>query len=145
MSFASSSLWQHFALHRRLAGLIPFALTMSLLLSAAPAIPQNSSKAPKPAQESKENTSQAEQAADRGDKAAASGNTKEALDDYATATRLAPGNLAIRRRAAAVRAQVVQKMVDEAEAAALDGNLEKATDRINDALHIDPGNAILAE
>src|SRR5262249_44157149 len=75
----------------------------------------------------------------------AAGNSKEALDDYADATRLAPGHLDIRRRAAAVRAQIVQKMVDEAEAAALDGHLEKATDRINDALHIDPGNAILAQ
>ena len=95
--------------------------------------------------EIKEDTRQAEKAADRGDKAAAAGNTKEALAQYEAAIRTAPGDLRIRQRAAALRAQVIQKIVEEAEADALDGNLEKATDRLSDALHIDPGNTFLAE
>jgi len=97
------------------------------------------------AKEIKEDTKQAEKAADRGDKAAAAGNTSEALANYEVAVRTAPGDLRIRQRAAALRAQVVQKIVEEAEAAALDGDLERATDRLNDALHIDPGNTFLAE
>src|SRR5216683_2458417 len=47
--------------------------------------------------------------------------------------------------AAAVRTQVVQKLVDQAESDALDGFVVQATDLMYEALKIDPGNAIVAE
>ena len=59
--------------------------------------------------------------------------------------KAAPGDVGIARRAARVRAQVVQNIVDEAEAAALDGELDKATALMREALLIDPGNTVVAE
>ena len=69
----------------------------------------------------------------------------EALADYEQAVKHAPGDAGIVRRAAAVRAQVVQKLVDQAESDALDGFVVQATDLMYEALKIDPGNAIVAE
>jgi Bacterial type II and III secretion system protein/FG-GAP-like repeat len=97
------------------------------------------------AKQIKEDTKHAEQEADRADQAAADGKIEQALAGYIAATKIAPGDLNIRQRAAALRAQVVQKIVGEAETAALDGDIEKATDRLVAALRIDPGNTILAE
>ena len=97
------------------------------------------------AKETKEDVKQAEKAADHGDKAAAEGKVPEALADYARAVQLAPGDITIRRRAAGLKAQVVQKIVDQAEAAALDGNIDGATELLYKALQVDPGNTILAE
>jgi hypothetical protein len=94
---------------------------------------------------SKDDVKGAEKAAERGDKAAASGKLQEAVADYAQAVKAAPGDVGIARRAAAVRAQVVQKIVDEAEVAALDGELDKATALMREALLTDPGNTIVAE
>jgi Flp pilus assembly secretin CpaC len=98
-----------------------------------------------PSKENKEDLKQAEKAADHGDKAAAEGKFPEALADYARAVQLAPGDITIRRRAAGIKAQVVQKIVDQAEAAALDGNIDGATELLYRALQVDPGNTILAE
>lgn len=127
--------------------------TVSALLLASvlawpqsPADPSNSKPAQQPSpKQIKEDTRHAEQEADRADKAAAEGKTNEALAGYASATKIAPGDLNIRRRAAALRAQVVQKIVADAETAALDGDIQKATDHLVEALRIDPGNTILAE
>jgi type II secretory pathway component GspD/PulD (secretin) len=93
----------------------------------------------------KDNLREAAKAADRGDKAAAAGKAEEALREYRSAVNAAPGDIGIARRAAAVRAQVVQSMVDDAEIAALNGDLDKATELMRQALNIDPGNAIVAE
>lgn len=121
-----------------------------LLLASAFAWPQSSADPNQPARQPspkqvKEDTKHAEQEADRADKAAAEGKINEALAGYTAATRIAPGDLNLRQRAAALRAQVVQKTVGEAETAALDGDIQKATDRLVEALRIDPGNTILAE
>lgn len=122
----------------------------ALLLASAFAWPQSSADPNQPARQPspkqvKEDTKHAEQEADRADKAAAEGKLNQALAGYTAATRIAPGDLNIRQRAAALRAQVVQKIVGEAETAALDGDIQKATDRLVEALRIDPGNTILAE
>ena len=122
----------------------------ALLLASAFAWPQSPADSNKPVQQPspkqiKEDTKRAEQEADRADKAATEGKINEALAGYTSATKIAPGDLNIRQRAAAVRAQVVQKIVGEAETAALDGDIQKATDRLVEALRIDPGNTILAE
>ena len=100
-------------------------------------------QAPSPAP--KDDVKAAERAAERGDKAAAAGKLQEALADYTQAVKAAPGDLGIARRAAAVRAQVVQRIVDQAEAAALDGHLETATNLMLEALLIDPNDTIVAE
>src|SRR5258708_4465912 len=98
-----------------------------------------------PVTASKAAPKQAEKAAGRGDKAATEGKLEQALKDYQDAVKAAPGDVGIARRAAAVRAQVVQKIVDQAEVAALDGDLARATELMYKALQIDPGNTIVAE
>src|ERR1700746_2375086 len=69
----------------------------------------------------------------------------EALADYEQAVKRAPGDAGIVRRAAALAAEVVQKLVDQAETDALDGFVVTATDLMYEALRIDPGNTIVAE
>jgi Flp pilus assembly secretin CpaC len=93
----------------------------------------------------KEDPKHAEKLAAAGDKAVAAGKMQEALADYGAALKAAPGDVGIARRAAAVRAQVVQELVDAAEAKALDGHVSAATELMYQALRIDPGNTILAE
>src|SRR6201987_2016721 len=95
--------------------------------------------------DSKEDIRQAEQLADRGDKSFAAGRMNEALAEYEQAVKRAPGDSGIVRRAATVRAEVVQKLVDQAETDALDGFVVSATDLMYEALKIDPGNTIVAE
>src|SRR5258708_40040758 len=99
----------------------------------------------KPGSAPKDDLKQAEKAAGRGDKAATEGKLDEALRDYQDAVKAAPGDVGIARRAAAVRAQLVQKIVDQAEVAALDGDLAPATELMYKALQIDPANTILAQ
>jgi Flp pilus assembly secretin CpaC len=118
---------------------------MVLLLSVAGVCAQAPTKQAKPAQQSKEDGKGAEKAADQGDKLAAAGKMEEALARYDAAVRLAPGDIGIRRRAAGVRAAVVQKIVDQAEAKALDGRVDDAIELLYQALQIDPGNTILSQ
>src|SRR6187399_2620245 len=110
----------------------PFFLGMLLASVAGEA--QTPAKQTKPPQQVKEDAKGAEKAADRGDQAAAAGRMEEALSEYDTAVRLAPGDIAIRRRAAGVRAQMVQKIVDQAESKALDGRVDDAVDLLYRAL-----------
>ncbi|HMH78834.1 MAG TPA: FG-GAP-like repeat-containing protein [Candidatus Acidoferrum sp.] len=117
---------------------------LALLLAAGVALAQSHGKA-KVANDTKEDSKQAQQLAERGDGALAAGKMNEALADYEQAVKHAPGDAGIVHRAAAVRAQVVQKLVDQAESDALDGFLAQATDLMYEALKIDPGNAIVAE
>ena len=137
----------------RLATRILFAAG-SLLLSLPLAFPQTSPQQPipSPAQANaasvkpiKDDVKGAQKAADRADKAAAEGKADEALSLYDAAVRLAPGDIGIRRRAAGVRAQVIQKIVDQAEAKAVDGHVDGAIELLYRALQIDPGNTILSQ
>lgn len=124
--------------------LAPASKIAALFLLAATVAPaQSSSKTVK--QGPKDDSRQAERLADQGDKAAAAGKLREALWDYSQAVKAAPGDTGIARRAATMRAQVVQALVDQAETNALDGNIVGATELMNEALHIDPGNTIVAE
>jgi Flp pilus assembly secretin CpaC len=131
-----------------LRGLPAVALlsALALLAGAAPLVrAQTPAKQGKPPQQIKEDIHGAEKAADRGDQAAAEGKMDEALARYADAVRLAPGDISIRRRAAGVRAGVVQTIVDQAEAKALDGRVDDAIELLYQALQIDPDNTILAQ
>jgi Flp pilus assembly secretin CpaC len=124
--------------------LAPAAAIAALFLLAATFAPaQSSSKAAK--QGPKDDSRQAERLAGEGDKAAAAGKLREALADYTQAVKAAPGDTGIARRAAAMRAQMVQALVDQAETNALYGNIVGAAELMNEALHIDPGNTIVAE
>jgi Flp pilus assembly secretin CpaC len=114
------------------------------LLAATAALGQSANKS-QVGKDSKEDIKQAQQLADRGDKAFAAGKMNEALAEYEQAVKHAPGDAGIVRRAAAVRAEVVQKLVDQAETDALDGFVVSATDLMYEALKIDPGNTIVAE
>src|SRR6266446_5723550 len=118
-------------------------VAVSLLVATA-ALGQSADKS-QVGKDSKEDIKQAQQLADRGDKAFAAGKMNEALAEYEQAVKHAPGDAGIVRRAAAVRAEVVQKLVDQAETDALDGFVVSATDLMYEALKIDPGNTIVAE
>ena len=107
--------------------------------------PSSKSRGESPLAGPKDEVKQAERLADAGDKATAAGKMQDALAYYARAVKAAPGNAAILRRAANVRAQVVQSIVDQAEMAALDGNVVTATNLMMEALRIDPRNTIVAE
>src|SRR6201993_4260010 len=130
------------ALRQRLART---AFTVLLLLLTGTAGWGQSHGQAKVATDSKEDIKQAQQLADRGDKSFASGRMNEALAEYEQAVKRAPGDAGIVRRAAAMRAEVVQKLVDQAETDALDGFVVTATDLMYEALRIDPGNTIVAE
>lgn len=93
----------------------------------------------------KDATKLAVKLADQADKALVAGKEDDAIRDYAGAVKAAPGDISIARRAAAARAQVVQKIVDDAEAAALAGELPAAIELMYKAARIDPGNTIVAE
>ena len=121
------------------------AAGIALFLSAAGVLAQAPTKQAKPEQKIKEDVKGAERAAEQGDKAAAAGKMDEALARYDAAVRLAPGDIGIRRRAAGVRAVVVQKIVDQAEAKALDGRVDDAIELLYQALQIEPGNTILSQ
>src|ERR1700756_4449819 len=121
------------------------AFTVVLLLLAGTAGWGQSHGQAKVAGDSKEDVKQAQQLADHGDKSFAAGRMNEALADYEQAVKRAPGDAGIVRRAAAMRAAVVQKLVDQAETEALDGFVVSATDLMYEALKIDPGNTIVAE
>ena len=121
------------------------AFTGVLLLLAGTAGWGQSHGQAKVATDSKEDLKQAQQLADRGDKSFAAGRMNEALAEYEQAVKRAPGDAGIVRRAAALRAAVVQKLVDQAETDTLDGFVVSATDLMYEALKIDPGNTIVAE
>ena len=87
----------------------------------------------------------ATQAAERGDQAEKQGNLQVALAAYDEAARLAPGDLMLAQRLAAVRAHVVQVRADAAESKAVEGNLSGAINDLRQAQKIDPGNQTIAE
>ena len=132
---------------RRVFGACVLIVPAAIALFIAPAwvLAQAPAKQAKPAQQIREDVKGAEKAADQGDKAAAAGKMDEALSRYDAAVGLAPGDIGIRRRAAGVRALVVQKIVDQAEAKALDGRVDDAIEMLYQALQIDPGNTILSQ
>jgi Flp pilus assembly secretin CpaC len=80
-----------------------------------------------------------------GEKAEAEGRIDEALLAYDEAARLAPQNLALVGRGAALRSRLIREHVDRAEQLALAGKLPQAKEELNTAMRIDPSNKIVAE
>src|SRR5258708_5981879 len=87
----------------------------------------------------------AEKLVERGEKAEADGRNDEALLAYDEAARLAPQNLALVSRGAALRSRLIREHVDKAEQLALAGKLPQAREELPTAMRIDPSNKIVAE
>src|SRR5712675_2709621 len=77
--------------------------------------------------------------------AEADGRNDEALLAYDEAARLAPQNLALVGRCAALRSRLIREHVDKAEQLALAGKLPQAKEELSSAMRIDPSNKIVAE
>jgi Flp pilus assembly secretin CpaC len=80
-----------------------------------------------------------------GQKAEADGRDDEALLAYDEAARLAPQNLALVGRGAALRSRLIREHVDKAEQLALSGKLPQAKEELSSAMRIDPSNKVVAE
>src|ERR1700730_237671 len=121
------------------------SLVLSLLLCAStPAQqPQLSSAAPNAIV--RPDPKRAQKLVEQGEKAEADGRNDEALLAYDEATRLAPQNLALVGRGAALRSRLIREHVDKAEQLALAGKLPQAKEELNTAMRIDPSNRIVAE
>jgi Flp pilus assembly secretin CpaC len=125
---------------RQAASLI---LSLLLCLSAPAQQPQLSSAAPNAIV--RPDPKRAQKLAERGEKAEADGRFDEALLAYDEAARLAPQNLAMFGRGAALRSRLIREHVDNAEQLALAGKLPQAKEELNVAMRIDPTNNVVAE
>jgi tetratricopeptide (TPR) repeat protein len=129
--------------------LAPFRPAASLVLSlllcvSTPAQqPQLSSTAPNAVV--RPDPKRAEKLVERGEKAEADGRIDEALLAYDEAARLAPQNLALVGRGAALRSRLIREHVDKAEQLALAGKLPQAKEELTIAMRIDPRNKVVAE
>src|SRR5882672_3460997 len=114
-------------------------LACGQLVAQAPASSQSRTSTEHP------NPKQAQKAAERGARAEAAGRLEEALADYQEAALLAPQEVAIVERAAALRSKLVRAHTEAAERDALAGHMDQATEELAAALQIDPGDTIVAE
>ncbi len=87
----------------------------------------------------------AERDVQAGDDAVAAGHFDEALVAYDDAAKYAPQDLAILRKGATLRAELVRAHTDSAEQFALHGDVVRAIDEYRAAMRVDPGNAAVAE
>ena len=87
----------------------------------------------------------AQKLVEAGQKAEADGRNDEALLAYDEAARLAPQNLALVGRGAALRSRLIREHADKAEQLALAGKLPQAKEELSTAMRIDPSNKIVAE
>src|ERR1700722_11704011 len=87
----------------------------------------------------------AEKDVQTGDDAVAAGRFDEALVAYDEAAKYAPQDLAILRKGATLRAELVRAHSDSAEQFALHGDVVRAIDEYRAAMRVDPGNAAVAE
>src|SRR6266403_1432405 len=121
------------------------SLVLSMLLCASTSgqQPQLSSIAPKSIV--RPDPKRAQKLVEAGQKAEADGRNDEALSAYDEATRLAPQNLALVGRGAALRSRLIREHADKAEQLALAGKLPQAKEELSSAMRIDPSNKIVAE
>src|SRR6267378_4073799 len=119
------------------------ALSLLLCLSTPAQQPQLSSAAPNAIV--RPDPKRAQKLVERGEKAEADGRFDEALLAYDEAARLAPQNLALFGRGAALRSRLIREHVDKAEQLALAGKLPQAKEELTIAMRIDPTNKVVAE
>src|SRR5712692_1885637 len=118
-------------------------LSLLLCLSTPAQQPQLSSAAPNAIV--RPDPKRAQKLVERGEKAEAEGRFDEALLAYDEAAHLAPQNLALFGRGAALRSRLIREHVDRAEQLALAGKLPQAKEELNIAMRIDPTNKLVAE
>src|SRR5467141_1578927 len=140
MMLSRASQYMNLAPLRQAASLV---LSLLLCLSTPAQQPQLSSTAPNAIV--RPDPKRAQKLAERGEKAEADGRNDEALLAYDEATRLAPQNLALVGRGAALRSRLIREHVDKAEQLALAGKLPQAKEELSSAMRIDPSNKIVAE
>jgi tetratricopeptide (TPR) repeat protein len=119
------------------------ALSLLLCLSTSAQQPQLSSAAPDAIV--RPDPKRAQKLVERGEKAEADGRFDEALLAYDEGARLAPQNLALFGRGAALRSRLIREHADRAEQLALAGKLPQAKEELKAALRIDPTNKVVAE
>ena len=121
------------------------SLVLSILLCASTFAqqPQLSSIAPNAIV--RPDPKRAQKLLEAGQKAEADGRNDEALLAYDEAARLAPQNLALVGRGAALRSRLIREHADKAEQLALAGKLPQAKEELSTAMRIDPSNKIVAE
>lgn len=122
------------------------SLVLSALLCAstwAQQQPQLASAAPNAIV--RQDLKRAQKLTEQGEKAEADGRIDEALTAYDEAARLAPQNLALAGRGAALRSRLIREHVDRAEMLALNGKLPEAKAELTTAMRIDPSNKNVAE
>src|SRR6202158_495238 len=119
------------------------ALSLLLCVSTPAQQPQLSSAAPNAIV--RPDPKRAQKLVERGEKAEADGRVDEALLAYDQAARLAPQNLALVGRGAALRSRLIREHADKAEQLALAGKLPQAKEELNTAMRIDPTNKNVAE
>src|SRR6202158_1905552 len=105
------------------------ALSLLLCVSTPAQQPQLSSAAPNAIV--RPDPKRAQKLVERGEKADADGHFDEALLAYDEAARLAPQNLALFGRSAALRSRLVREHVDSAEQLALAGKPSPDNEELN--------------
>src|SRR6267378_1306682 len=115
------------------------------LLACGQAPAQAPATSPATATAEPANPKRAQKAAERASKAEAAGRLEDALAAYQEAALLAPQDVALVDRAAALRSKLVRAHTEAAERDALAGHMDQATEELAAALRIDPGDTIVAE
>src|SRR5712664_3122133 len=121
------------------------SLVLSILLCVSTFAQQPQLSATAPNTIVRPDPKRAQKLVEAGQKAEADGRNDEALSAYDEATRLAPQNLALVGRGAALRSRLIREHVDKAEQLALAGKLPQAKEELTIAMRIDPSNKVVAE
>src|SRR5260221_698436 len=121
------------------------SLALSLLLCVSTPAQQPQLPSATPNAIVRPDVKRAQKLVERGESAEADGRFDEALLAYDEAARLAPQNLALFGRGAALRSRLIREHVDKAEQLALAGKLPQAKEELTVAMRIDPTNNVVAE
>ena len=122
------------------------SLVLSLLLCVlTPAQQQPQLSSTTPSTIVRPDPKRAQKLLESAEKAEADGRIDEALLAYDEAARLAPQNLALVGRGAALRSRMIREHVDKAEQLALAGKVAQAKEELTTAMRIDPSNKTIAE
>src|SRR5258708_29524681 len=121
------------------------SLVLSLLLCVSTSAQQPQLPSATPNAIVRPDVKRAQKLVERGEKPEADGRFDEALLAYDEAALLAPQNLALFGRGAALRSRLIREHVDKAEQLALAGKLPQAKEELNVAMRIDPTNNVVAE
>src|SRR3984893_1986093 len=120
------------------------SLVLSLLLCASTPAQQPQLSSATPNAIVRPDPKRAQRLVEQGEKAEADGRNDDALLAYDEAAGLAPQNLALVGRGAALRSRLIREHVDRAEQLALAGKLPQAKEELPMAMRIGPANKVVA-